>query len=332
MKQSGNRTAAMLARGRAAAYQAGGIGRRSASGKVREKSSSSGAGRVAVAKTRKLFINGAFPRSESERSFAATSANGSVLANVAQASRKDFRDAVTAARAAFPGWSSKSAFNRSQILYRCAEILEGRKEQFIAELAEQGENRSAAAREVTTTIDRLVYYAGWCDKFQQIFSSVNPVAANYFNFSILEPMGVVAAVAPRQPSLLGLATCIASAISGGNCVIALASQSQPLAAISFAEVLHSSDVPAGTVNILTGYASELVPHFASHMDVNAVLLCGAATDSQLAEEAQKAAAQNLKRIIFNDWSADQWLSDAAEDPQMITKIQEVKTIWHPIGW
>lgn len=283
--------------------------------------------RVAVEKTYKIYIGGKFPRTESGRYYPLESAKGEVLANVCRGSRKDFRNAVVAARAAVPGWSRATAYLRGQILYRIAEMLEGRREQFVAELVLQGTTRRRAETEVDASIDRLIYYAGWSDKYQQLFSAVNPVSSSHFNFSVLEPTGVVSILAPEESGLLGLVSNIAPVIVGGNTCIVLASESLPLCAVSFAEVLHASDVPGGVVNILTGFKSELTGQFASHMDVNAVIYCDASGDT--AREIQELAAANIKRVVARvdrDWSRD-----AGQDPYLIQDTQETKTTWHPIG-
>lgn len=285
------------------------------------------ASRVAVAKTYKLYIGGQFPRTESGRYFPLHDSRGAVLANVCRASRKDFRNAVVAARAAFGGWSGTSAYLRGQVLYRIAEMLEGRREQFVAELVTQGSTKRQAAGEVDAAIDRLIHFAGWSDKYQQVFSAVNPVASSHFNFSVLEPMGVVAIVAPEAPGLLGLVGNLAPAIVGGNTAVVLASEACPLSAISFAEVLHASDVPAGVANVLTGYRDELCPHFASHMDVNAIVLGEAGTDA--AADVQREAAENIKRVIVR--SGTDWFSADAANPYLIQDTQETKTTWHPVG-
>lgn len=282
--------------------------------------------RLPVAKTYKIYLDGAFPRTESGRYFAYES-DGRVIANVCRSSRKDFRNAVVAARAAVPGWSGASAYLRGQILYRIAEMLEGRREQFVDELVLQGAGKRAATGEVDASIDRLIHYAGWSDKYQQVFSAVNPVSSSHFNFSVLEPMGVIALLAPDEPGLLGLVSNLAPAIVGGNTVVALASRSKPLSAISFAEVLHASDVPKGVVNLLTGYADELAGQFASHMDVNAVINC--VEDAETARNIELDAAENLKRVVARpelDWNGT-----AAEGPYLIRDTQEVKTTWHPVG-
>ena len=284
------------------------------------------ASRVPVAKTYKLYIDGKFPRSESGRYYP-LQRGGAVLANVCRGSRKDFRDAVVAARNACGGWSRASAYLRGQILYRAAEMLEGRAGQFVAELALQGVARRRAETEVAAAIDRLVYYAGWADKYQQVFSTVNPVSSPHFNFSVLEPTGVVAIIAPETSGLLGLVSNVAPAVAGGNTCIALASRSLPLAAISFAEVLHASDFPAGVINVLTGFKDELIEPFASHMDVNAVVYGD--TDAQAARKIQELAADNIKRVILR--GGVDWNSAAAQSPYAISDTQETKTTWHPVG-
>lgn len=285
------------------------------------------AARVAVAKTYKLYIGGQFPRTESGRYFPLNDAEGRVIANVCRASRKDFRNAVVAARGAFSGWSGTTAYLRGQVLYRIAEMLEGRREQFVAELQKEGSARRQAAAEVDASIDRLIHFAGWADKYQQIFSAVNPVASSHFNFSVLEPMGVVAIVAPEVPGLLGLVGNLAPTIVGGNTTVVLAPEARPLSAISFAEVLHASDVPGGVVNVLTGYRQELCPQFASHMDVNAIILCEA--DAETAAEVQREAAENIKRVVLR--SGIDWASADAANPYLVQDTQETKTTWHPIG-
>ena len=283
--------------------------------------------RLAVRKTYKLYIHGQFTRTESGRYDPVMDPGGEVLANACRGSRKDFRDAVVAARAAQSAWAGRSAFNRGQILYRMAEMLEGRAAQFEAELAALGSSAEEAAQEVATAVDRLVYYAGWCDKYQQVFSSVNPVSSSHFNFTILEPTGVVAIFAPNSSGLLGLVSVLSPVIAGGNTAVLLASQKQPLCAISFAEVVDTSDVPAGVVNILTGRREELLEHFASHMDVNALLYCGS-QDGPI-EAAQRLAAGNVKRVIIERRS--DWATAASESPYSILACQETKTTWHPIG-
>ena len=283
--------------------------------------------RVPVAKTYKIYIDGKFPRTESGRYFPLEDKKGNVIANVCRGSRKDFRNAMVAARKAQPGWEKASAYLRGQILYRIAEMLEGRREQFIAELSVQGVAQRAAAKEVDQSIDRLIYFAGWADKYQQVFSAVNPVSSSHFNFSVLEPTGVVSILAPDASGLLGLVSNIAPTIAGGNTCVVLASETLPLCAISLAEVLHASDVPGGVVNILTGLREELTDQFASHMDVNAIIWCDGGRKT--AGDVQRLAAENVKRVVRRtrvDWSkAD------AENPYLIRDTQEVKTTWHPIG-
>jgi acyl-CoA reductase-like NAD-dependent aldehyde dehydrogenase len=282
--------------------------------------------RLEVLKTYKIYIGGQFPRTESGRYYIATNNKGEQLANICLSSRKDFRDAVVSARNAFKGWSARAAFNWGQILYRIAEMLEGRKAQFIEELIKQDISRSQAQKEVAVSIDRLIYYAGWCDKYQQIFGTVNPVGSSHFNFSVPEPTGVVAAIAPQDTSLIGLVSIIALIIAGGNTCIILASETKPLCAISFAEVINSSDVPGGVINILTGKPSELFSHFASHMDVNAVVYCG--NDELIPKGIQQKAAVNVKRVlIYKDVN---WLSGKGQSPYYILDAQEIKTTWHPI--
>ena len=282
--------------------------------------------RLDVFKTYKLYIGGQFPRTESGRYYVATNSKGEQLANICLSSRKDIRDAVVAARTAFKGWSARAAFNRGQILYRIAEMLEGRKVQFIEELVKQDAGKTQAQKEVSLAIDRLIWYAGWCDKYQQIFGTVNPVASSHFNFSVPEPTGVVAVVAPQDNSLLGLVSMIAPVIAGGNSCIILASESKPLCSITFAEVIHSSDVPAGVVNILTGKVSELASQFASHMDINAVIYCG--KDVTIQKELQTKAATNVKRIIVH--KNVNWFTEQGQSPYFILDTEEIKTTWHPI--
>ena len=283
--------------------------------------------RIPVAKTYKIYIGGKFPRTESGRYFALEDARGNVIANVCRGSRKDFRNAVVAARGAQSGWAAASAYLRGQIVYRIAEMLEGRREQFIAELQLQGGTRRVAEKEVDASVDRLIYFAGWADKYQQVFSAVNPVSSAHFNFSVLEPTGVVSILAPDDSGLLGLVSNVAPAIAGGNTCVVLASESQPLCAVSFAEVLHASDVPPGVVNILTGHRAELTEQFASHMDVNAVIYCDGG--KRTARTVQQLAAENVKRVVAR--TRIDWSKDAAQHPYLIRDTQEVKTTWHPVG-
>ncbi len=283
--------------------------------------------RVPISKTYKIYIDGKFPRTESGRYFPLHDDDGNVIANLCRGSRKDFRNSVVAARNAVAGWSGATAYLRGQIIYRIAEMLEGRAKQFVAELVLQGASKRKARAEVEATVDRLVYYAGWADKYQQIFSAVNPVASSHFNFSVLEPTGVVSVIAPNDSSLLGLVSNIAPVIVGGNTCVVLASETQPLCAVSFAEVMHASDVPAGVVNILTGYREELTGQFASHMDVNAVIFCDG--DENVSKDIQQQAADNIKRVISR--VDTKWSKDSAQNPYLIRDTQETKTTWHPIG-
>ena len=282
--------------------------------------------RIEVLKTYKMYIGGKFPRTESGRYFTLKNAKGEEIANMCKGSRKDFRNAVVEARKAFEPWSNKTAYNRSQILYRIAEMLEGRKAQFIDELMQMGSTKKQAEEEVFTSIDRLIYYAGWADKYQQISSSVNPVSGAFFNFTVLEPTGVVAAIAPEENGLIGLVSVIAPIIVSGNSCIVLASESKALCSVSFAEVINSSDVPGGVINILTGNAEELIPHFSTHMDVNSMLYCG--DDKKSIQLIKENSAINLKRIVIK--KDIDWMKDEAESPYFITKFTEVKTTWHPI--
>jgi acyl-CoA reductase-like NAD-dependent aldehyde dehydrogenase len=278
-----------------------------------------------ILKTYKLYIGGAFPRTESGRFYKLENNNKEVIANMCLSSRKDFRNAVVAARKAFEGWSGRAAFNRGQILYRIAEMLEGRKAQFIEELILQGATKASAEREVRLAIDRCVYYSGWCDKYQQLFGSINPVATSHFNFSVPEPTGVVSIVADEHFSLLGLVSVIMPVIAGGNTCIVLASETNPLCSITFAEVLATSDLPGGVVNILTGKSKELHTHFASHMDVNAVVYCRENADE--AKTIAELSSLNVKRSFM--WQKD-WTKAEHENPYLIMDLQEIKTTWHPI--
>jgi len=284
-------------------------------------------GRIEVRKTYKLFVGGAFPRSESGRTYEVTDRKGGFLGNVAKGSRKDARDAVVAARGAFAGWSGATAYNRGQVLYRVAEVLEGRRDQLAGEVAAaEGVARRAAERLVDATVDRWVWYAGWTDKLAQVVGGTNPVAGPFFDFSVPEPTGVVAVVAPQDSSLLGLASVVAPVVATGNVTVVVASGERPVPAVTLAEVLATSDVPAGVVNILTGDPVELAPWLASHMDVNAIDLTGV-TDPAVATDLERAAADNLKRVRrpgADDWSADPGLD-------RMTAFLETKTVWHPIG-
>lgn len=293
-----------------------------------EKAQTNGAPkkRLEILKTYKIYIGGKFPRTESGRYYIAENGNKEKLANVCLSSRKDFREAVVAARSAFGDWGSRAAFNRGQILYRIAEMLEGRKTQFIDELIKQDATKEEAENEVLLSIDRLIYYAGWCDKFQQLYSSVNPVASSHFNFSTPEPTGVVSIIAPQASSLLGLVSVIAPVIAGGNTCVVLASFTKPLCAVTFAEVLNSSDVPGGVVNILTGKVAELASYFADHMDVNALVFCEDDADTQ--KMMQEKASLNIKRVVL--YNKINWLTENGQSPYFIMDTQEIKTTWHPI--
>ncbi len=283
--------------------------------------------RIDVRKTYKLAIGGQFPRSESGRTYEVTDAAGKFLANAARASRKDARDAVVAARKAFPGWAGKTPYNRGQVLYRVAEVLEGRRAQFAEEVQRsEGGTRRQAETVVDATVDRLVWYAGWADKLAQVVGGTNPVAAPYFDFSLPEPTGVVAVLAPQESSLLGLVSVLAPVVVSGNTCVVATSAERPLPAITLSEVLATSDVPGGVVNVLTGPLGDTAPTLASHMDVNAIDLTG--VDS--AEDAtawEVAAADNLKRVRRP--APEDWLADPGLD--RMTWVLETKTVWHPIG-
>jgi acyl-CoA reductase-like NAD-dependent aldehyde dehydrogenase len=286
--------------------------------------------RLAVRKTYKLAIGGAFHRSESGRSYEVTDAKGRFLANAAMASRKDARDAVVAARKAYPGWSGATAYNRGQVLYRVAEMMEGRRAQFVDEVADgEGVTRPRAERSVDGAIDRWVWYAGWADKIAQVTGSSNPVAGPYFDFSVPEATGVVAMIAPQASSLLGLVSVLAPAVVSGNTAVVVASQTRPLPAITLAEVLGSSDVPGGVVNVLTGTTAEIAPWLASHMDVNAIDLTGVAGDPDQGRALEVAAAENLKRCLRAPDTEADWTTEPGAD--RLTFFLETKTVWHPVG-
>lgn len=286
--------------------------------------------RIDVRKTYKLFIGGAFPRSESGYSYVVNDSKGNFVANAALASRKDGRDAVTAARKAFPGWSSRTAYNRAQILYRVAELMEDRRPQFI-EAVRQSEGLTAARAEkvLDEAIDRLVWYAGWADKITQVVGGANPVSGPFFNLSTPEPTGVVAVLAPQDSSLLGLVSVLAPVIVTGNTAVLVSSYARPLPAVTFAEVLATSDVPGGVVNILTGSADTVAPWLASHMDVNAIDLTGVAGNTALATSLEEAAAENLKRVRRAPATEPDWSVDPGTGA--MTSFLEIKTVWHPIG-
>ena len=283
--------------------------------------------RLDVRKTYKLYIGGKFPRSESGRSYEVTDSKGHFLANPALASRKDARDAVVAARAAFAGWSGATAYNRGQVLYRVAEVMEGRREQFALEVAAaEGVTRRKADLLVETAIDRWVWYAGWTDKLAQVVGGSNPVAGPYFNFSVPEPTGVVAIIAPQRSSLLGLVSVLAPVVATGNTAVLVASRTMPVPAVTLSEVLATSDVPGGVVNILTGAPWELAPWLASHMDVNAIDLAGSGLDGV---DLEVAAADNLKRVRRPVDADHDWLEEPGVE--RLTAFVETKTVWHPVG-
>jgi acyl-CoA reductase-like NAD-dependent aldehyde dehydrogenase len=286
--------------------------------------------RLNVRKTYKLYINGEFPRTESGRFYEVQGKGGALIANACRGSRKDLRNAVVAARKAQGGWAGKTAYNRGQILYRIAEVCEARAGELVDELQKQGASAAVARKEVEKTIDRWVYYAGWSDKYTQIFGSVNPVAGPYYNFTLPEPTGVVGTVAPEEPALLGLVSRIAPALVGGNTVVAIVSEKHPLAAITLAEVFANSDVPGGVINLISGLKGELVPWLAAHMDVNALDVTG--VDASALEALQKTAAENVKRVIRFDGASIGWDDPRrSQGPYAILDFQESKTVWHPMG-
>lgn len=285
--------------------------------------------RLNVRKTYKLYIGGEFPRTESGRYYAVRGKGGELLANACRGSRKDLRNAVVAARKAQPGWSGKTAYNRGQILYRIAEVCEARANELVDELRKAGSSAAEARKEIDAVIDRWVYYAGWSDKYPQVFGSVNPVAGPYYNFTVPEPTGVVAVIAPEEPALLGLVSRIAPAIVGGNTVVAVVSESRPLAAITLAEAFANSDVPGGVINLVSGMKSELVSWLASHMDVNALDTTGVANDAL--PGVQKTAAENVKRVVHFDSAIGFEDARLSQGPYAIFDFQESKTVWHPMG-
>jgi acyl-CoA reductase-like NAD-dependent aldehyde dehydrogenase len=296
--------------------------------------------RLQVQKTYKLFIGGKFVRGENGRVLPAEGSNGDVLANFCRASKKDFRDAVVAARAAFGNWSKQSAYLRGQILYRAAEMLEMRRDELENEVSRaNGARRSTRLRNATArqawsseaalAVDRLVHYAGWTDKYSQIFASVNPVASSHFNFTIPEPTGVVVIVCPDEPPLLPFVSLVAPVILSGNCAIVLPSTTRPLPALTFSEIIATSDLPGGVVNVLAGDRAELAPHFASHMDVNAIV--DGSGDEKYGRELQKGGELNVKRYVHRELTPAQWRGRDAENPYWILDTVEMKTAWHPIG-
>lgn len=295
----------------------------------------SGTSRIEVRKTYKLYIGGAFPRTESGRSYLVSAADGSPLANACRGSRKDVRDAVRAARKAFPDWAAKTAMNRGQILYRVAELMEGRRDQFVAEVsAAEGLRPDRARVVVDRAIDRWVWYAGWADKIAQVLGSSNPVAADYFNFTIPEPTGVVGVVAPETSSLLGLVSRLAPPLVAGNTTVVLSSEARPLPSVTLAEVLATSDVPGGVVNVVTGQRRELVPWLAAHVDVDGIDAWG--VPDAMRRDVDLAAVENVKRVARRPSKVSEtrfdWLDDrASERPEWIAAFLEMKTVWHPIG-
>jgi acyl-CoA reductase-like NAD-dependent aldehyde dehydrogenase len=325
------RRAATKARG--STRRASALDERAARPLARRDGAAGGRGeRIGVRKTYKLYIGGAFPRTESGRAYEVFGARGEFLANASRGTRKDIRDAVRAARKALAGWSGRTAYNRSQILYRIAELMEGRHEQFVAEVrAAEGVSRPRAIRLVDAAIDRWVWYAGWADKYPQLLGTVNPVGGPYFNFSVPEPTGVVGIVAPEASSLIGLVSRLAPVIVSGNAAVVIASESRPLPAVTLTEVLATSDVPGGVVNLITGLRRELVSHLAAHMDVNALDAFGA--DSGEAAALEQIAAENVKRMVrpHPDLDRYDWMADAAQSPYLIGEFVEIKTVWHPIG-
>jgi acyl-CoA reductase-like NAD-dependent aldehyde dehydrogenase len=322
------RTAATRPRARAAA-----LGPRTAAPLATTNGAGAGSQRLEVRKTYKLYIGGAFPRTESGRAYEIHGAKGELLANACRGTRKDIRDAVRAARSALPGWAARTGFNRSQILYRIAELMEGRHDQFITEVMKaEGVGRQRATRLTDAAIDRWVWYAGWADKFSQVSGSVNPVNGSYFNFSVPEPSGVVGVIAPEASSLLGLVSRLAPVIVSGNCAVVLASETRPLPAVTLTEVLATSDVPGGVVNLITGLRRELVLHLTGHMDVNALDAYG--LDPAQGVAVEELATENVKRLVrppTGGADAVDWLSPNAQSPYLIGEFVETKTVWHPIG-
>ncbi|MEO6872826.1 MAG: aldehyde dehydrogenase family protein [Chthoniobacterales bacterium] len=285
--------------------------------------------RLPVLKTYKLFVGGKFIRSESGR-VAPAESGGEVVANYARASRKDFRDAVSAARKAFGGWSEQSAYLRGQILYRAAEMLEMRRPELEAEVTRAAGKRNGKANDETQlAIDRLVHYAGWTDKFGQIFSAVNPVASSHFNFTSPEPTGVVVIICPNEPPLLALVSLVSPAILSGNTAVVIVSQTKPLPALTFSEIIATSDLPGGVVNVLAGDPAELAPHIAGHMDVNAIV--DATGDAKIGLALQQGGGFNVKRYVQRELAPNEWRGERAENPYWILDTVEMKTAWHPVG-
>jgi len=284
--------------------------------------------RLPITKTPKPYVGGAFIRSESGRTYPLQDRTGNFFANIPQCTRKDLRNAVEAAAKAGPGWARRTAYNRGQILYRLGEMLEARRQEMINVLAQFGSKSAAAAKEVDVTIDRIVYYAGWADKYEQVLGNVNPVASPHFNFTVTEPMGIIGVIAPDSPALLGLMSLVAPAIVSGNTVVTMASEASPYPAVLFGEMLATSDLPGGVVNILTGYRSELVPTFSTHTHLRGV---SAAVGPEDRKALRLGAAESVKRVQFSDTKGDAWLEDSAQSVYAIRDFIEFKTIWHPIG-
>lgn len=283
--------------------------------------------RLEVLKTYKTYVGGKFPRSESSRTYRVENSKGKHIANACRCTRKDVRDAVVSARSSFGGWGGRSAYNRGQILYRIAEMLEGRKDQFIGELELLGAKRKNAQKEVEQSIDRLIYYAGWTDKISQVFGTINPVASSHFNFSMPEPTGVVGIIGPDESPLLSIVSLIGPVIASGNTCITLASTENPLSAVSFGEVLHASDVPGGVVNILTGYRDDMVEHLTTHMDVNAIF--NAIDNPDFKKQLDENASISVKRV--KHYAQSEWSDETHENPYLILDFMETKTTWHPVG-
>lgn len=284
--------------------------------------------RLPITKTPKPYVGGAFIRSESGRTYPLQDAVGVFFANMPQCTRKDLRNAVEAAAKAGPGWARRTAYNRSQILYRLGEMLEARSEEMIAALARFGGDHAGAKHEVEVTIDRIIYYAGWADKYEQVLGNVNPVASPHFNFTVTEPMGIVGVIAPDAPSLLGLVSLIVPVIVSGNTVVALVSETTPYPAILFGEMLATSDLPGGVVNLLTGFRKELIPTFATHMHLRAL---SAAVGAEDRKALRLGAAESVKRVHVSTLSGDAWFDEAAQSLEAIRAFLEFKTTWHPIG-
>lgn len=283
--------------------------------------------RIPVLKTYKTYVGGKFPRSESGKTYPVKDSKNETIANACRCTRKDVRDAVLAAKSAFPGWQNRTAYNRGQILYRMAEMLEGRKSQFVEELALAGGKEKQAVKEVEAAVDRFIYYAGWTDKIAQVFGTINPVASSHFNFSSPEPTGIVAIFSPESHPLLSVVSLVAPVIAGGNSCVLLAPESNPLTAVSLGEVLLSSDLPGGVVNILSGYHSEMADNLSSHMDVNAIF--NSSDDHSLRKLIDENASISVKRV--KHYTPEDWHSQTIEDPYLIQEFMEIKTTWHPVG-